>query len=330
MPPSAVATVGLFCVGVAACQGTSAPAAAVLPSTAPPRATAGATQPPPSILTFARGAQRLFVGAGDIASCDETADEATADMLDRLVAVHAGTTVFTAGDNVYPDGTADEFARCYTPNWGRHRERTIPSMGNHDARTGNGRPYHDYFGAKAGKHGESWAAHTLGPWLVLVLNSNCDRVDCSPDGPQGRWLTEQLTAHEGAPGDATRRACTVALWHHPRFSSGPHGDTRAMAGLFGILSAHEAELVIAGHDHHYERFAPRTPTGEVAKEGVVQIVAGTGGKHPYELEAPQPGSQVRVPGVAGLIGLDLRDGEYEARFATTDDVVRDTFAGRCR
>lgn len=329
MPPRAASTAVLLCV-VAACQGTPAPAAAVLPSAPPGRVTAQATQPPPSILTFARGAQHLFVGAGDIASCEETADEATADMLDRLVGVNAGATVFTAGDNVYPDGAADEFAQCYTPNWGRHRERTIPTIGNHDARTDNGRPYHDYFGAKAGTYGESWAAHTVGTWKVLVLNSNCDRVDCSAGGPQGRWLTEQLTAHEGAPGDATRRACTVALWHHPRFSSGPHGDTRAMAGLFGILSAHEVELLIAGHDHHYERFAPRTPSGELAAEGVVQIVAGTGGKHPYELDATQPGSQVRIPGVAGLLGLDLRDGEYEARFATTDDVVRDTFAGRCR
>jgi 3',5'-cyclic AMP phosphodiesterase CpdA len=314
---------------VSACQGAPAPAAAVLPS-APPSRLAGAAPTPPTVLAFARGAQRLFVGAGDIASCDETADEATADMLDRIVAANAGTTVFTAGDNVYPDGATEEFAQCYAPNWGRHRARTIPTIGNHDVRTDNGRPYHDYFGPKAGTHGESWAAHTVGPWKILVLNSNCDRVACSAEGPQARWLAAQLAAHEGTPGDAGRRACTVALWHHPRFSSGPHGDTRAMGPIFDLLSAHEVELVLSGHDHHYERFGPLTPGGEPAPEGVVQIVAGTGGKHPYELDAIKPGSLARVPGVAGLLTLDLRDGEYEGRFATTDDVVRDAFAGRCR
>jgi hypothetical protein len=166
MPLRALALAPVFalCAAQSACQGAPAPAAAVLPSAPPSRGAAPATQAPPSILAFARGAQQLFIGAGDIASCEETADEATADMLDRVVAVHAGATVFTAGDNVYPDGAAEEFAACYTPNWGRHRARTLPTIGNHDVRTDNGRPYHDYFGANAGTYGEAWAAHTVGTW----------------------------------------------------------------------------------------------------------------------------------------------------------------------
>lgn len=279
--------------------------------------------------TFAAGAKHLFIGAGDIASCGETGDEETAAMLDRVVALSPLTTIFTTGDNVYGSGTEEEFQHCYAPSWGRHKLRTFPTIGNHDARTDRGRPYHDYFGARAGTWGESRAAMPVGTWRVLSLNSNCSQVDCSAEGPQARWLTEQLDAHEGTAA-AAKKACTVVLWHHPRFSSGPHGDASAMQDTWRIVAEHRVELVLNGHDHHYERFTPFDAAGEPSPGGVVSIVVGTGGKQPYPVDRTRAGSMLQFTGKPALLALDLQPAGYQARFVTSDGLTLDRFDGVCR
>ena len=166
--------------------------------------------PPPS-------GDPVLVGAGDIATCAGTGDEATAALLDGIPG-----TVFTLGDNAYIDGTAAEYANCYEPNWGRHKARTaIAVAGNHDYNTPGATPYYNYFGAAAGDPAKGYYATTVGAWQVIVLNSNCDKLDggypkgsgggCAVGSPQEQWLRATLAA--------STAQCTLALWHHPGFSS---------------------------------------------------------------------------------------------------------------
>ena len=150
----------------------------------------------------------VLVAAGDIASCTGTADEATDTLLKQT-----GGSVATLGDNVYPHGTAQEFANCYDPSWGQEKSRTYPAIGNHeyDAAADAG-PYFDYFAAAAAERAKGWYAFDLGTWRVYVLNSNCSIVSCVAGSEQEQWLRADIAANP--------RTCSMAIWHHPRFSSG--------------------------------------------------------------------------------------------------------------
>ncbi len=287
--------------------------------------------PNPEIDTFVRGAKQLFVGAGDIAMCDSQGDELTAALLDRYVALNPATQVFTLGDNAYGAGTVTEYRECYGPTWGRFKDRTFPVIGNHDARTDRGRPYHDFFGPRAGAWGQSFVAVDLGAWRIIGLNSNCDQVDCSAEGDQARFLTAELEAREGKGADlATRTACTAVLWHAPIFSSGPHGDAVSMQALWRIVATHDVEMVLSGHDHIYERFAPADVSGKSSANGVLTVVAGTGGADPYPLQETRPGSIIHFTGKPGVLALDLRPDGYQGRFAAVTGETLDRFEGRCR
>lgn len=245
------------------------------------------------------GAETL-VGAGDIAGCASPGDEETAILLDSIPG-----TVFTAGDNVYPSGTAEQFRRCYEPSWGRHRARTYPIAGNHDYRTNNGAPYYAYFGARAGEPGRGYYSFMLGDWLVLMLNSN---IEIGPGSEQLTWMREQLASHPGA--------CEIVMSHHPRFSSGPHGRASRMSAAWRLMYEQGVEFTIGGHDHLYERFAPMDADGRLdSTRGVRQFVVGTGGFKPYApRRTPLPNSQVRSSGTNGLIKLSLGDGVYQWQF----------------
>src|SRR5215208_927891 len=154
----------------------------------------------------------VLVGAGDIASCRSTGDEATAGLLAGI-----DGTVATFGDNAYPKGTAADFAECYEPSWGQFKARTLPSPGNHDYETSGASGYFDYFGTAAGDPDKGYYSYDLGSWHVISLNSNCSSVGgCGPGSPQELWLKADLAANSNA--------CTLAYWHNPRFSSGIHGD----------------------------------------------------------------------------------------------------------
>jgi hypothetical protein len=270
----------------------------VLPaeSVDPGTPSAGAASPsPPS-------AEAVLVGAGDIASCGSNADEATARLLDAIEG-----TVFTAGDNAYGSGTARQFARCYDPTWGRHRERTLPALGNHEYQTSAARGYFGYFGAAAGEPGRGFYAVDVGSWRVIVLNSNCDAVACGTDSSQAAWLRDEL---------ASRRAdCTVAIWHHPRFSSGEHGVDLRTAAFWDALYAAGADVIVTGHDHDYERFGPQDPNGEPDEDqGIRQFVVGTGGASLRGFGGPVTTSEVREARTHGVLELSLRTGNYDWRF----------------
>ena len=195
--------------------------------------------------------------------------EATATLLDGL----AGT-VFTAGDNAYPVGSAADFIDCYEPTWGRHKDRTLPAAGNHEYMTPGASAYFDYFGTAAGDPATGYYSYDRGTWHIVVLNSNCQFVPCGIGSAQEQWLRADL--------DATPKENIGAIWHHPRYSSGDvHGsDTRTQA-LWQALYDHGAEFVVSAHDHLYERFAPQDPTGVTSPFGMRQFVAGTGGASLY-------------------------------------------------
>ncbi len=246
----------------------------------------------------------VLVGAGDIASCASTGDEATAALLDSI-----DGTVFTVGDNVYDSGTAAEFTNCYGPSWGRHKFRTRPVAGNHDYATAGASGYYGYFGTAAGAAGKGYYSYNLGAWHVVVLNSNCNAVGgCGAGSPQDQWLRADLAA--------SNAACTVAIWHHPLFSSGGvHGSDPATLNFWQALYESGADLVIAGHDHLYERFAPQTSTGALDVDfGLREFVAGMGGRSHYGVGTVRPNSEVRNADTYGVLKLDLHVNGYDWEF----------------
>jgi len=256
-----------------------------------------------------------FVGAGDIARCDGTNDEATAALLDGITG-----TVFTLGDNVYDDGTATEFANCYHPSWGRHKSRTRPVAGNHDYNTSGATGYYDYFGVAAGPRGKGYYSFDLGGWHVIILNSNISRTASSE---QIAWLRADLTA--------STAQCTMALWHHPRFTSGAHGNDATQQPFWDVLYELNADVVLVGHDHDYERFAPQTPTGAAdPTRGIRQFVVGTGGTTLKPFSTIRANSEFRNSTAWGVIKFDLVPTGYSWSFITTPNgAVLDSGSGTC-
>jgi acid phosphatase type 7 len=277
----------------AACTGTPQAGDTSASATAPATASPAAGQRSTTLLA-----------AGDIASCTSDGDEQTAALLDSLPG-----TVLTLGDTVYDDGSADEFERCYLPSWGRFRHRTYPAPGNHDYQTFEAMGYYGFFGPRAGQPGKGWYSFDRGRWHLIALNSNCEVVGgCQPGSEQERWLRGDLAAHPAR--------CTLAFWHHPRFSSGTtHGSDRAVGGLWLALYEAGADVVLVGHEHNYERFAPLDPLGGVdPARGVREFVVGTGGKSHYPFGSPLPGSEARNSDSFGVLQLQLRRTGYSWRF----------------
>jgi hypothetical protein len=277
----------------AACTGTPQAGDTSASATAPATASPAAGQRSTTLLA-----------AGDIASCASDGDEQTAALLDSLPG-----TVLTLGDTVYDDGSADEFERCYLPSWGRFRHRTYPAPGNHDYQTFEAMGYYGFFGPRAGQPGKGWYSFDRGRWHLIALNSNCEVVGgCQPGSEQERWLRGDLAAHPAR--------CTLAFWHHPRFSSGTtHGSDPAVGGLWLALYEAGADVVLVGHEHNYERFAPLDPLGGVdPARGVREFVVGTGGKSHYPFGSPLPGSEARNSDSFGVLQLQLRRTGYSWRF----------------
>ena len=265
-----------------------------------------------------RAAAVTAVAAGDIASCSSPGDEATARLLDRVRG-----TILALGDTVYEHGTPREYARCYAPSWGRHRARTRPAVGNHEYGTAGASGYFGYFGARAGPR-RGHHSYSLGAWHMVVLNSNCAAAGgCGIRSPQARWLAAALAAH--------RSRCTLAYMHHPRFSSGLHGSDETLTHLWRVLYAGGADVVLAGHDHHYERFAPQTPSGRRDRvRGIRQFVVGTGGRSLYPILRRLPNSEAAQTRTFGVLVLRLLPDGYRWRFvAVPGSTYRDSGSGRC-
>ena len=233
-------------------------------------------------------------GAGAAATTTESA------LLDTIPG-----TVFTTGDNVYDAGTPREFSDCYGPSWGRHKERTYPSPGNHDYGVLDAAGYLDYFGPRAGEPGKGYYSYDLGTWHIIALNSV---IQVGSGSPQEQWLRADLAAHPAI--------CTLAYWHYPRFSSGSvHGSDPTMAPLWQALYDYSADVVVVGHEHHYERFAPQDPQGSLdATRGIREFVVGTGGRSHYGFGAPLANSEVRNGDTYGVLKLTLHPVGYTWEF----------------
>ncbi len=244
----------------------------------------------------------VLVGAGDIASCTSSGDEATALLLDRIPGI-----VFTLGDNAYESGTTAEYSACYDPSWGRHKARTRPSPGNHEYFTPGAAGYYAYFGAAAGDPERGYYSYDAGAWHVVVLNSHCAAIGgCDRGSPQEQWLRADLRAHSAH--------CTLAYWHRPRFSSGL-GDRPTLEPFWDALYEAGADVVVNGHAHSYERYAPQTPRGEQDPErGIREFVVGTGGAGLDPITETAANSEVHNDDTYGVLKLTLRLTAYDWEF----------------
>src|SRR5215218_3604347 len=233
----------------------------------------------------------VVVAAGDIASCESNGDEATAHLLARI-----GGTVLTLGDNAYEEGTAANFRECYDPSWGNYKTRTRPAPGNHDysggeAAIGTAKGYFDYFSSS----------------------------------PQMRWLKANLAA-------TSDKRCTLAYFHHPRFSSGvEHGSIEEVKPIWDALYAAGVDVVLSGHEHNYERFAPQDPEGRADPErGIREFVVGTGGESHYPIFEPIANSEIHNDHTYGVLKLTLHPKSYEWRFVPAGGgTFTDSGSARC-
>lgn len=252
-------------------------------------------------------------GAGDIAKCPGQA-AATANLLATIPG-----TIFTLGDNVYPDGNAAMYSSCYGTTWGRHRSRTRPSPGNHDYLTAGALPYFNYFGSAAGPRGRGYYSYDLGAWHIVSLNSE---VAAYAGSAQERWLRQDLATNP--------KKCTLAYWHKPLFSSGSMGASIGVRALWQALYDRGTELVMNGHDHHYERFAPQTPTGKAfPTHGIREFVVGTGGAPLLALKTTVGNSEFRYNKAHGVLKLTLSDGSYAWKFIAVSGAVIDAGQSAC-
>ena len=268
---------------------------------------------------------QTLVGAGDIASCSSNGDALTADVLQTI----AGT-IFTTGDNAYPNGSTTDYNTCYGPSWGRTalKDRTRPSPGNHEYQTAGAAGYFAYFGSAAGTQGQGYYSYNLGEWHIIVLNSNsnCSTISCAAGSAQETWLRADLAAHRNY-------ACTLAYWHHPRFNSGAqHGNNTNVTPLWNALYDYNADVILNGHEHVYERFAPQTPNGTLDNaRGIRQFTIGSGGNGHYDFKATaEPNSEARNNTAYGVLKLTLRTGGYDWQFVpAAGSSYSDTGSGTC-
>lgn len=215
--------------------------------------------------------------------------------------------ILVLGDLQYENGALAKFQTSYHPTWGRVKAITRPAVGNHEYLTPGAAGYFNYFGAAAGPKGKGYYSYDLGSWHLIALNANCTQVSCGAGSAQEQWLKADLAQHQNL--------CTLAYWHQPRFSSAVHGNNPATADFWKDLYRAGAEIILNGHDHDYERFAPQTPTAIAdPQKGIREFVVGSGGRSLYPFVKIQPNSQVRNDDTYGVLKLVLHPQSYEWKF----------------
>jgi calcineurin-like phosphoesterase family protein len=279
--------------------------------------------------TAAAGAAApVIAAAGDIAcapsdpvtptTCRQTATS------NVFVGNPAITAVLPLGDEQYESGLLSEFQGAYDPSWGRALAKTHPVPGNHEYASGsNGVGYFAYFGSRAGNPSKGWYSYHVGTWHLIALNSNCTHVGgCGPSSPQVTWLKNDLAAHHPA--------CTLAYWHHARFSSGPNGNLPDYDAIWKVLYSHHVDVVLSGHDHIYERYALQTPAqARDPKRGIREFVVGTGGRSLDAFTGPFTNGQFRERTQFGVLKLTLHPKKYEWHFVNTAKHVLDSGETAC-
>jgi acid phosphatase type 7 len=260
------------------------------------------------------GLTATMVAAGDIGQCGRAEVAQTA----RLVAGLDGDLLL-AGDLAYFQGTTENFRDCFNPSWGQFQSRWHPVPGNHEYESPGAAPYFTYFGAAAGPAGLGYYSFTAGDWLILMLNSN---VAATRGSPQWEFARQAL--------ESQVTPCTMAVWHHPLFSSGPNGANASMHDMWALLEANDAEVIVNGHDHLYERFARQTADGiaDPAK-GIRQFTVGTGGAELYNFVRVAPNSEARIMKF-GVMRFTLRPAQIDWQFLGIDGSVGDPGLDTCR
>jgi len=266
----------------------------------------------------------VLLAAGDIAECPTSGDEATAEIVERF----PDATVAALGDNAYPVGSVRDYRDCFDPSWGRFRDRIRPATGNHEFSTKDAGGYYQYFGDAGGPFDRYHYSYDLGAWHVVVLNTDCWRVGgCELDSPQIEWLRDDLARNP--------RRCTLAYMHRPPFSSGRYGepkDTTRVRPLWQTLYEENVDVLLAAHEHSYERFAPMNTRGEPDDErGVRLFVVGTGGGNLREFAfGPLPTTEVRNAQTWGVLKLTLHSDGYEWEFLPVEgETFTDSGSGSC-
>lgn len=252
------------------------------------------------------------IAVGDIGMCSERATVArTAALVDRFPG-----PLLLAGDLAYMHGSIQNFQECFDPSWGRFRDRWRPVPGNHEYETAFAAGFRQYFGDSGGTNGRTFYSFRAGDWLVLMLDSSAP----------GRIASEQYefvrTMLSSSP------LCTLAVWHHPLFSSGPNGPNTFMRDLWTLLYDGNADVVVAAHDHLYERFGKQDVDGRSDARGLRQFIAGTGGAHLYEFQRQEPNSQSRHR-AHGVLRLTLMPSSYQWAFVDVAGLTLDSGADGC-
>ncbi|MFF8846920.1 discoidin domain-containing protein [Streptomyces sp. NPDC015127] len=268
--------------------------------------TTGGGQPPTGAFTV--------VAAGDIAAQCTASSSSCAHPKTAAQAQRINPKFYlTMGDNQYDDARISDFRNYYDRTWGAFKAKTRPVPGNHESYDPAGpfRGYKEYFGSLAYPQGKPYYSYDEGNWHFIALDSNT-----FDDAAQIQWLKDDLAR--------TTKRCVAAYWHHPLFSSGGHGNDPVSKPVWKLLYGARADLVLGGHDHHYERFAPQDPEGRATPDGIVEIVGGMGGAEPYPIEQVQPNSQKRISGSYGVLKLDFTDSTYRWSYIGTDGTAKDT------
>jgi hypothetical protein len=221
--------------------------------------------------------------------------------------------VITLGDEQYDDATLSKFNQVYATTWGRANSLNRPAVGNHEYLTANAAGYFDYFNGTgnstgpAGPRDKGYYSYNLGSWHIVALNSNCSKVACTSGSAQDAWLRDDLARNP--------TKCTLAFFHHPRWSSGLAGNNSNMGSLVTDLYRAGADVILAGHDHLYERFGPQNPSaGADSATGMREFVVGTGGKSLVDFASVQPNSQVRNNTTFGVLRMALHASSYDWKF----------------
>jgi hypothetical protein len=282
----------------------------------------------PSTSNSADSKTYTLVGAGDISWCgDLSGAKATAKLIQ-----HIPGAVFAAGDLAYQTGSDAEFRNCYDRTWGQFKSRSYPTPGNHEYNGSEATGYFRYWGARAGEPAKGYYSYDLGSWHIVVLNTNCGSKalgGCGTGSPQETWLRQDLAEHPDT--------CILAYGHHALFSSGvsaKHAIHPELRPLWSDLYDAHADVVLAGHEHSYERFAPQDPEGHADSDrGIREIVVGTGGKDHTPLGFARDNSEVRNDTTFGVLKLTLAPGKYTWQFIPVPQRIgrafRDSGSGTC-
>ncbi|MEN8652486.1 discoidin domain-containing protein [Streptomyces sp. 21So2-11] len=254
------------------------------------------------------------VAAGDIAaqctasssSCAHPKTAAQAQRIDPKF-------YLTMGDNQYDDAMISDFRAYYDTSWGKFKAKTRPVPGNHETYdpAGSLAGYKSYFGSIAYPQGKSYYSYDEGNWHFVALDSNA-----FDQAAQIQWLKDDLARN--------KKGCIAAYFHHPLYSSGGHGNDPVGKPVWKILYGAKADLILNGHDHHYERFAPQNADGQAKADGIVEIVGGMGGAEPYPIEEVQPNSEKRISGPYGVLKLNFTDTSFGWQYVDTAGQVKDT------